>query len=451
MIETLIRRAESYSQWRNWPRIIYDINIDTEGYTFQLPSMGNGTYYTVDWGDGIIQSVPNNTQVQHKTYTPGNYQITVFNQKATSIGSWLSVNSKPKIYQARFEGIHSTLKSLDLSNGKITSIDLSPVPNLTSLTLSSTQITSIDLSPVPNLTSLTMTDTPLKEPLNLSVVPNLTTINVYRSWYVNNELDISQCSKLKNVSVCQGNNLGKAAKIKTFFRLTNGALDPTSVGSFLNRTTRVGTGYYGGPGIAGSLYTEDGQEITATHVIRMYANKVQEESLFDYPMGICSSNQILTKDQTRDMYDDILILGYKSVLRDMNVYYTYPYAPLQKMTTPQQTVGLSGSPTVVNATKILITCNKDADFFICTTPTYAYSIDGRHRFLYNNGNIEYKGVTVQVQEETEESVTYVISNWGITSNNAGNASISLLLYENVYSNDIDQYTSKIESFTKITE
>jgi hypothetical protein len=54
MIETLIRRTESYPQWRNWPRIIYDINIDTEGYTFQLPSMGNGTYYTVDWGDGII-------------------------------------------------------------------------------------------------------------------------------------------------------------------------------------------------------------------------------------------------------------------------------------------------------------------------------------------------------------------------------------------------------------
>jgi hypothetical protein len=51
-------------------------------------------------------------------------------------------------------------------------------------------------------------------------------------------------------------------------------LDPTSVGSFLNRTTVVGKGYYGGPGIAGSLYTEDGQEITATHVIRMYANKV---------------------------------------------------------------------------------------------------------------------------------------------------------------------------------
>lgn len=430
MIETLIRRTESYPQWKNWPRIIYDINIDTEGYTFQLPSMGNGTYYTVDWGDGIIQPVPTNTQVQHKTYTPGNYQITVFNQRGTSIGSWLSVDSKPKIYQVRFEGLHPTLKSLDLSKSKLTSIDLSPVPNLTSLTI---------------------TDTPLKESLNLSVVPNLITINVRRSWHIANELDISQCTKLKSVSVCQGNDLGKAAKIKTFFRLIDGVLDPTSVGSFLNRTTLVGKGYYGGPGIAGSLYTEDGQEITATHVIRMYANKVQEESLFDYPLGICSSNQILTKDQTRDMYDDILILGYKSVLRDMNVCYTYPYAPLQKMTTPQQTVGLSGSPTVVNAAKILITCNKDADFFICTTPTYAYSIDGRHRFLYNNGNIEYKGVTVQVQEETEESVTYVISNWGITSNNAGNASIALLLYENVYSNDINPYTSKIESFTKITE
>lgn len=430
MIETLIRRTESYPQWRNWPRIIYDINIDTEGYTFQLPSMGNGTYYTVDWGDGVIQSVPLNTQVQHKTYTPGNYQITVFNQRSTSIGSWLSVNSKPKIYQARFEGIHSTLKSLDLSNGKITSIDLSPVPNLT---------------------SLTMTNTPLKEPLNLSVVPNLTKINVYRSWHIDNELDISQCSKLKSVSVCQGNNLNKEAKIKTFFRLMNGVLDPTSVGYFLNRTTLVGKGYYNGPGIAGSLYTVDGKEITAAHIIHMYSNKVQEESLFDYPMGICSSNQILTKDQTRDMYDDILILGYKSVLRDMNVYYTSPYAPLQKMTTPQQTVGLSGSPTVVNASKILITCNKDADFFICTTPAYAYSIDGRHRFLYKNGNIEYKGVTVQVQEETEKSVTYVISNWGITSNNAGNAAINLLLYENVYSNDINPYASKIESFTKITE
>ena len=70
MIETLIRRSESYPQWKNWDYIrLYVENVPADTAVQFGISVTTKKQYIVDWGDGQISKYTVNNSLEYCSHT----------------------------------------------------------------------------------------------------------------------------------------------------------------------------------------------------------------------------------------------------------------------------------------------------------------------------------------------------------------------------------------------
>ena len=140
MIETLIRRAESYSQWRNQDYIrIYVENVPASTALQFGIFVKNKKQYIVDWGDGQISKYTGNNNIQycsHTYYKIYSGHVLIYSNYITQFGYINNTTLYP--YIKTLDGNHRTISNITLGSGQkctITTIDITNFPKLSTLML----------------------------------------------------------------------------------------------------------------------------------------------------------------------------------------------------------------------------------------------------------------------------------------------------------------------------
>jgi hypothetical protein len=166
-------------------------------------------YITVDYGDGTIQTFINPTQeILH--YYPGNgtYNVKFYNFKNlktinidTSEAGGSEFTNEVKLTSIFFSKTIDSLELLNIYDGKLKSVDLTKLPNLTGLDVGTNELTSLDFSKTLKLQGLGCGSNVLSK-LEISNLVDLTRIDC--SSNVIEKLDTSKLNSL-NVLYCNNN------------------------------------------------------------------------------------------------------------------------------------------------------------------------------------------------------------------------------------------------------
>lgn len=337
---------------------------------------------------------------------------------------------------------NSKLTSLYLDNNNLTEIIVSNAALLRTLTINNNKIKSLDLSQNKEIVSATIG---INSELESLVLPSDNSDGTSPNTSLETLL-LGGCPKLETL------DLANVEKIHCLY--FSGTVNNVNLNNFINRTTLYTTEFVTAPySISSKL-----EGISTKEMLHFVAETVKNENLYDYPQFF-HSNSVLSLNETRDIYADLIELLYKSKQRwvhNNNSYYYSSVAPAAIRNNITSSFSIASEFTIDTSVErtlsISVVCKPDAEFFIYLAGRYYASLDYGDRFKFNgtlegDNRFEVIGNTTYDVEELEDGNLKL----NIRGFRYKKTYYEVYLYgiENIYTSESDPYVSKIVSFEKI--
>lgn len=338
---------------------------------------------------------------------------------------------------------NSALKSLYINNNVLTEIDLSNAVDISQLYIFSNKITELDLS---NNKNINIAQIGPNSELATLILPNSNSDGTSPNTSLE-QLYLVGCPKLEFV------DLANIEKIHILY--FSGTASNVNLDNFINRTTLYTTAFVTAPySISSKL-----EGISTKDMLHFVAETIKNEDLYDYPQFF-NSNSVLSQDETRDIYNDLIEILYKSKQRWVhNNYIIYNGGGASNPSIRNNiTNGFSISSefaidtSVERTLSISVVCKPDAEFFIYLAGRYFASLDYGDRFMFNgtlegDNRFEVIGNTTYEVEELEDG-NLKLNIRGFRYKKTY-YEVYLFGIENIYPSESDTYISKIVSYEKI--
>lgn len=425
MIETLIRRIESYPQWRNWDYIrIYAENVPADTAVQFGILVTSKKQYIVDWGDGRIAKYTGNNNIQYCSHIYSKIYsgyVLIYSNYITQFG------------YINYTTLYPYIKTLDGNCRTIQYITLGSIQKCA--------ITTIDITNFPKLSSLM-----------LDRCANLKEIN-----------GLSGTSRKLHLAAGTGKPIGDydlsliEPASKTSF-ITFNTSGHVKVPVWINRTWKYSTNntntqpnlFYLVNCKSYECVFPDGSIVTdKVELYSRIANIVKEEGLYDYPQ----MNVILpafTKAETGQLYDIHKVFLCDSGVQNswQNGHHDVGIIYCNKMWTATRSFYLTGSYLGRNCTIQGKCVFKPGASFYITNVYGGYSVsDNKQRIICDNGIISgINGAEVTTTTLEDGNIECI---WTIDLVSPGSYPYARYMY--LYENNPNQEESKIISFEFLQE
>lgn len=425
MIETLLRRTESYLQWRNWDYIrIYVENVPADTTVQFHITVTSKKQYVVDWGDGQIAKYTGNNNLQSCSHTYSKIysgHVLIYSNYITQFGYMSNTTLYP--YIKTLDGNHRTIQKITLGS------------------IIKCAITTIDITNFPKLSTLMLDRCAnLKEIKGLSGTSRKLQL-VAGTGKLNGDYDLSLIEPASKTSFITFNTSGHV-----------------KVPVWINRTWKYSTNntntqpnlFYLVSCKSYECIFPDGSIVTdKVELYSRIANIVTEEGLYDYPQ----MNVILpkfTKAETEQLYDIHKVFLCDSGMQNawQNGHHDVGTIPCNKMWTETKSFTLSQSYLGRNCT-IQGKCvfKPGASFYINNSYGGYQASDNKQRIICDNGIISgINGAEVTTTTLEDGNIECI---WTIDLVTKVNYPYGR--YMCLYENNHNQEESKIISFEFLQE
>lgn len=335
------------------------------------------------------------------------------------------------------------LRFLYIDNNVLTEIDLHNAVDISKLYIFSNKITELDLS---NNKEILIAQIGPNSELATLILPDSNSDGTSPNTSLE-QLYLVGCPKLEFV------DLANIEKIHCLY--FSGTASNVNLDNFINRTTLYTTEFVTAPySISSKL-----EGISTKEMLHFVAETVKNENLYDYPQFF-NSNSVLSQDETRDIYNDLIEILYKSKQRWIHnnsiIYHGGGASNPSIRNNIKNSFNISSESeldtSVERTLSISVVCKPDAEFFIYLAGEYFASLDYGDRFKFNgtlegDNRFEVIGNTTYEVEELEDGNLKL----DIRGFRYKKTYYRVHLYgiENIYTSESDPYISKIVSFEKI--
>lgn len=356
-----------------------------------------------------------------------------------------------------------SVKSLTLSVNEISTIDIPENSKLTNLSIDVNNLTEINVSNAVLLKTLTINGNKIKS-LDLSQNKEIVSAIIGANLELESlTLPSSNSDGTSPNTSLETLLLGGCPKLEYIDLASNekihclyfpGIVDNVNLNNFINRTTLYTTAFT----VAQYSISSKLEGISTKEMLHFVAETVKNENLYDYPQFL-NSNSVLSVNETRDIYADLIELLYRSKQRwvhNNRASYTSGVAPAAIRTNITSSFNIASEfaidTSVERTLSISVVCKPDAEFFIYLAGCYYASLDYGDRFKFN-GNLEgdnrfevIGNTTYEVEELDDGNLKLNIRGFRYKKTYY---EVYLLGIENIYTSESDPYISKIVSFEKI--
>lgn len=423
MTETLIRRTESYPQWRNWDYIrVYIENVPADKEVQFSIAVTSKKQYIVDWGDGQIAKYTGNNNKQSCSHTYSKIYsgyIIIYSNYITSFGGGNSTTTLSP-YSKILDGQHRTISSINLATSSFTTIDITNFPTLSTLMLDR----CANLKEIKGLSGTS-------RKLQLAA----------GTGKLNGDYDLSLIEPSSKTSFITFNTSGHV-KVPVWINRT-WRYDTNQVNTQPNLFYLVACKSYECVFPDGSIVTDK------VELYSRIADVVKEEELYDYPQ----MNVILpafTKAETEQLYDIHKVFLCDSGMENswQNGHHDVKTISCDKMWTETKSFYLAQSYLGRNCT-IQGKCvfKPEASFYINNSYSGYYVSDNKQRIICDNGIISgINGAEVTTTTLEDGNIECI---WTIDLVTKVNYPYGR--YMRLYENNPNQEESKIISFEFLQE
>ena len=387
--------------------------------------------------DGFVLDCSNNSVLSALYAINANLSGCLFTDSVTALT--LSINNISAINIPN----NSALKTLYIDNNVLTEIDLHNAVDISHLSIFSNKITELDLS---NTKEIIIAQIGPNSELATLILPDSNSDGTSPNTSLE-QLYLVGCPKLEFV------DLANIEKIHCLY--FSGTASNVNLDNFINRTTLYTTEFVTAPySISSKL-----EGISTKEMLHFVAETVKNENLYDYPQFF-NSNSVLSQDETRDIYNDLIEILYKSKQRWVHnnsiIYYGGEASNPSIRNNIKNSFNISSESeldtSVERTLSISVVCKPDAEFFIYLAGNYFASLDYGDRFKFNGnlqGNSRFEVIgntTYEVEELDDGNLKLTIRGFRYKK-----TYYYAYLYgvENKYESESDPYVSKIVSFEKI--
>lgn len=425
MIETLIRRTESYPQWRNWDYIrIYVENVPADkAVQFGVIVTGK-KQYIVDWGDGQISKYTGNSSTQLCSHTYSKVYsgyVLIYSNYIKTFGNHIAMSLYP--YIKTLSGKHRAISSIYLGNKQ------------------KCAIIAIDITNFHKINQLILDDcSKLKEIKGLSGTSRKLHL-IAGTGKLDGDYDLSLIEPASKTSCITFNTSGHVKVPVWINRTWKYSTDNTNTQP--NLFYLVNCKSYECVFPDGSIVTDK------VELYSRIANIVKEEGLYDYPQ----MNVILpafTKAKTEQLYDIHKVFLCDSGVQNswQNAHHDVSIIYCNKMWTATRSFYLTGSYLGRNCTIQGKCVFKPGASFYITNVYGGYSVsDNKQRIICDNGIISgINGAEVTTTTLEDGNIECI---WTIDLVSPGSYPYARYMY--LYENNPNQEESKIISFEFLQE
>lgn len=337
---------------------------------------------------------------------------------------------------------NSELTDLYLDNNNLTEIIVSNAALLRALIINNNKIKSLDLSQNKEIISATIG---LNSELESLTLPSSNSDGTSPNTSLE-KLLLGGCPKLEIL------DLANVEKIHCLY--FSGTVNNVNLNNFINRTTLYTTAFT----TAQYSISSKLEGISTKEMLHFVAETVKNENLYDYPQFL-NSNSVLSLNETRDIYADLIELLYKSKQRwvhNNSSSYNSSVGQAAIRNNIKNSFYVNSDYTldtsVERTLSISVVCKPDAEFFIYLAGNYYATLDYGDRFKFNGnlqGNSRFEVIgntTYEVEELDDGNLKLTIRGFRYKKTYYY---ASLYGVENKYESESDPYISKIVSFEKI--